>query len=109
MKIESPNCHDVAGRENRQGEGTSPQHLVRGQSSRANRVRIVPLLMTWFWSLAQHSCRFHTDTGSMALCALLVSRLIRFGRESSYFDTWPWLSTSLANKLDCLDVFTAVR
>ncbi|MFM0188552.1 hypothetical protein PQR25_22395 [Paraburkholderia nemoris] len=36
-------------------------------------------LTFWFWSLVHYCCRFDTDTGAMALCALLASRLIRIG------------------------------
>ncbi|SOE95743.1 hypothetical protein SAMN05414139_08654 [Burkholderia sp. D7] len=36
-------------------------------------------LTFWFWSFVHYCCRFDTDTGAMTLCALLASRLVRFG------------------------------
>jgi len=45
----------------------------------AMKLSSISSLTFWFWSLVHYCCRFDTDTGAMALCALLASRLIRIG------------------------------
>lgn len=43
------------------------------------KLKSISSLTFWFWSLFHYGCRFDTDTGAMALCALLASRLVRLG------------------------------
>jgi hypothetical protein len=56
---------------------TPPARPSRFTTSR----RIAPLLTNGLWTMAQHASYLDRDSSAMALCALVASRVIRFGAE----------------------------
>lgn len=58
--------------------GVTPDQPVFPAASSTSR-RIAPLLTNSLWTMAQHASYFDRDSSAMALCALLASRMVRFG------------------------------
>lgn len=82
MNVENHQSRDALINANGYNESTSSKldrQRVLGHALRTHRGRIVLLLTTWFWLLVQHTCRMDSDTDTMAICAFLASRAIRFG------------------------------